>query len=100
MHAVNNGVGACTVGKCFSGKGCSGDSDCGSGMLCDTFHMQLPRKDSAKAGYMPLCKKAKSCIPCDYAGDCASKDGGASCVAAKDENGATLGYKVCAKSCF
>ncbi len=102
---------------------CNTNADCGSndGMICDTNHMRIPRKDASKAGIVPLCLKKKSCLPCteDFectggykctAGkcappcatdaDCAGTDGGAKCVAAKDAKGKDIpGSKVCAATC-
>ncbi len=114
------------AGKGYCSRTCNEDADCGSGLVCDKGNMLIPRKDPAKAGYMPICRKAKSCIPCAYdyqcagnykctnlgaAGtlanqrcapactvdaDCANADGGAKCVPAKDADGKELATKVCA----
>ncbi len=108
---------------------CSKDADCGSGndgLICDLQNQWLPRKDVTKAAIVPICKKAKSCVPCgldsDCAGayacsnlaassatadgrcaptcaadaDCAGKDGGSKCVAAVGTDGKPTGSKVCA----
>ena len=115
-----------TAGKGYCSRVCNADADCGTGLICDKNYMSIPRADASKAGYMPLCRKVKSCLPCAYdyqcagnykctnigsAGtlsnqrcapacekdlDCASSDGGAKCIAAKDAAGKDLAHKVCA----
>ena len=117
------------AGKGYCTGLCSKDADCGSGndgMTCDLQNQWLPRTDISKAAIVPICKKAKSCLPCgldtDCAGnsacsniaatgsaadgrcapgcaidaDCAGKDGGSKCVAALGTNGKATGKKVCA----
>ncbi len=116
-------------GKGFCTALCAKDADCGSGndgMMCDLQNQWLPRKDVTKAAIVPICKKAKSCLPCGFDGDCAGayacsniaatgtaadgrcaptctvdadcagKDGGSKCVAALGTDGKATGAKVCA----
>ena len=99
-------------------------------MFCNLKNQTIPRADATKAAIMPLCMKAKSCIPCEYdytcAGDyachniggagtlakqvcspscktdadCATTDGGAKCIQAKDADGNVIkDKKVCAPEC-
>ncbi len=117
------------AGKGYCTGLCAKDADCGSGndgMICDLQNQWLPRKDITKAAIVPICKKAKACIPCgldtDCAGtyacsniaasgsaadgrcapacsidaDCAGKDGGSKCIDALGTNGKATGKKVCA----
>ncbi len=65
------------AGEGYCSRTCNADSDCGSGMVCDKGFMSIPRKDPTKAGFMPLCKKVKSCLPCAYDHHCA---GGYKCT--------------------
>lgn len=132
----------CASGYCIDPDGtgktgycsalCNADGDCGTtadGMMCDTGHMYIPRSDPAKAAFLPLCLKKKSCTPCGYdsecvggylcanlngAGqpvnqrcappcssdaDCKATDAGSKCEAAKDAKGKETGSKVCTPTC-
>lgn len=118
-----------TTGKGYCSQLCKSDAECGSNdsMFCDTKHMVIPRKDSTKAGYAPMCLKKKSCIPCAYDyhcsgdyqctwsdikakngscapscktdADCSKTDGGGKCEDAKDLYGKATGAKVCTPIC-
>lgn len=116
-------------GKGYCTALCSKDADCGGndGMICDLKNEWLPRTDVSKSAIVPICKKAKSCVPCGYDGDCAGnyactnfsttsvadgrcapgcstdadctgKDGGSKCVAAIGMDGKTGAKKVCTPS--
>ncbi len=107
---------------------CAKDADCGSGndgLICDLQNQWLPRVDVTKAAIVPICKKAKSCVPCSLDGDCAGsyacsnlaasgatadgrcaptcavdadcsgKDGGVKCVPAVGIDGKPTGKNVC-----
>ncbi|MCO4762624.1 MAG: hypothetical protein KC502_14020 [Myxococcales bacterium] len=75
-------VNPCLGGYCLddAGKGtgycsalCLKNSDCGAatdGMICNVDRQQIPRKDKTKAAIVPLCMKAKACIPCSDNYDC------------------------------
>lgn len=78
--SVNPCVGGFCLNDAETGKGyCSGlclkDADCGGsagvdGMFCNVDRQQIPRKDKAKAAIVPLCMKAKACIPCSNSYQC------------------------------
>ncbi|MCO4759900.1 MAG: hypothetical protein KC502_00215 [Myxococcales bacterium] len=126
MPDAKNGKGYCSR-VCNADADCGASKD---GMFCNKDYQRIPRPDKKNAAIMPLCMKKKSCIPCAYdyscAGDylchnvgsagtlakqvcspgcktdadCASTDGGAKCVDAKDIDGKAIsGKKVCAPSC-
>lgn len=95
----------CTTGYCMpdvkNGKGycsrvCNENSDCptSDSMSCNKDYARIPRPDKANAGLMPLCMKAKSCIPCAYDYTCA---GNYACT--NVGGGGTLAKQVCAPSC-
>ena len=112
-------------GKGYCSALCSKNADCAVGgdksLVCDLTHQWVPRVAASQTVIVPICKKAKACVPCvidnDCAGayacsqlgnsgrcapicasnaDCAGKDGGGSCVDALGLNGAATGKKVCA----
>ena len=118
MEDTTTGAGYCTAM-------CTKDADCGAGLVCDLENQWIPRLNAASTPIVPICKKAKSCLPCgldnDCAGaysctnisttttsdgrcaptcatdaDCAGKDGGSKCVDGKTIGGKLSGQKVCA----
>lgn len=115
------------TGKGYCTALCQQNADCGGndGMVCDLENQWIPRLLAESTTVVPICKKAKTCIPCgldnDCAGsyactnigtttasdgrcapdcavdaDCAGKDGGSKCVAALGLDGKATGKKVCA----
>lgn len=122
-------------GKGYCIAGCNTQSDCelakgvtpSDGLMCDTGHMFIARKDAAKAGYAPFCLKKKACLPCQWDNDCTDDHrctnlgtayqgadrrcaapctddsgcaGGAKCVPAYGIDGLALpGSKVCKPQC-
>ncbi|MSP92998.1 MAG: hypothetical protein EXR79_14560, partial [Myxococcales bacterium] len=60
-------------GKGYCTDLCSSNADCGSNdnMYCDLEHQWISRDDVKKAGIVPICKKKKACLPCDWHNDCA-----------------------------
>ncbi len=117
------------TGKGYCSALCKSNADCGSndGMFCDTAHQAIARKDASKAAVVPMCLKAKACIPCAYDfqcsgkyactwtsataqngacapncesdADCAKTDGGAKCEPALGFDGKPTGKKVCTATC-
>ncbi len=65
-------------GKGYCIAPCNTDADCAlaagatptDGLMCDTGHMFIVRKDKAKAGIAPFCLKKKACLPCQWDSDC------------------------------
>ncbi len=85
-----------TTGKGYCSRVCNSNTDCGNqdGMLCNQSYQVLERANPLNAAVMPLCMKAKSCIPCDNDNDCAGN------YACTNTGGAgTLAKKICAPTC-